>query len=79
MQHCESLEDFYAAIGYGGVLLSRIMPRIKEDYLRLVKAENPSARNHRRSEALQQRRRHHRRYGKLSGEIRPVLQSRTGG
>ncbi len=39
-QHCESLEDFYAAIGYGGVLLSRIMPRIKEDYLRLVKAEN---------------------------------------
>ena len=39
-QHCENLEDFFAAIGYGGVLLSRIMPRIKEDYLRLVKAEN---------------------------------------
>jgi len=39
-QHCETLEDFYAAIGYGGILLSRIMTRIKEDYLRLVKAEN---------------------------------------
>ncbi len=39
-QHCESMEDFYAAIGYGGVLLSRIMPRLKEDYLRLVKAED---------------------------------------
>ena len=39
-QHCESVEDFYAAIGYGGILLSRIMPRIKEDYLKLVKTEN---------------------------------------
>ena len=39
-QHCESLEDFYAAIGYGGIILSRIMPRIKDDYLRLIKAEN---------------------------------------
>ena len=38
-QHCANLEDFYAAIGYGGVLLSRIMPRMKEDYLKLVKAE----------------------------------------
>lgn len=25
-------EEFYAAIGYGGVLLSKIVPRIKEDY-----------------------------------------------
>lgn len=39
-QHCESLEDFYAAIGYGGIFLSRIMARIKDDYLRLIKAEN---------------------------------------
>lgn len=38
-QHCASLEDFYAAIGYGGVLLSRIVPRMKEDYLRMVRAE----------------------------------------
>lgn len=25
-------EEFYAAIGYGGILLSKILPRIKEDY-----------------------------------------------
>ena len=43
-QHKESLDDFYAAIGYGGILLSRIMPRIKDDYAKLMKAhiaENP--------------------------------------
>ena len=39
-QHCASVEDFYAALGYGGIILSRIMPRIKEEYLRLVKTEN---------------------------------------
>lgn len=38
-QHCETLEDFFAAIGYGGVLLSRIMPRIKEDYLKLAEGQ----------------------------------------
>ena len=37
--HCETVDDFYAAIGYGGVLLSRLIPRMKEDYLRLVKSE----------------------------------------
>ena len=30
--HCNTIEDFYAMIGYGGLLLSRIMPRIKEEY-----------------------------------------------
>lgn len=39
-QHCATLDDFYAAIGYGGIILSRIMARIKDDYLRLIKAEN---------------------------------------
>ncbi len=39
-QHCATLEDFYAAIGYGGIILSRIMTRIKEDYLKLAKTEN---------------------------------------
>ncbi len=31
-QHINTLEDFYAAIGYGGVLLSRLMPRVKEEF-----------------------------------------------
>ncbi len=29
-------EEFYAAIGYGGLLLSKIMPRIKEEYNKRV-------------------------------------------
>lgn len=36
-QHYETIDDFYAAIGYGGVILSRIMPRIKEDYQKQTK------------------------------------------
>lgn len=39
-QHCETLEDFYASIGYGGVILSRIMPRLKDIYLRKMEKEN---------------------------------------
>lgn len=31
-QRFANAEEFYAAIGYGGVLLSKIMPRIKEEY-----------------------------------------------
>ncbi len=35
--HRESVDDFYAAIGYGGILLSRVMPRVKDDYARQQK------------------------------------------
>lgn len=31
-QHCENLDELFASIGYGGILLSRIMPRIKDDF-----------------------------------------------
>lgn len=31
---CDTLEDLFAAIGYGGILISKIMPRIKNDYLK---------------------------------------------
>ena len=30
--HLADADEFYAAIGYGGVLISKIMPRIREDY-----------------------------------------------
>ena len=53
-QHCDTLEDFFAAIGYGGVLLSRIIPRMKEDYLKLIKAEEVQA-----PEALVTAKKHH--------------------
>ena len=32
-------EDFYAAIGYGGVSLTKIMPRIKDEYQRSYRTE----------------------------------------
>ncbi len=38
---CNSIDDFYAAIGYGGILLSKIMPRIKDSYTRFIKVEKP--------------------------------------
>ena len=36
-QHYDSVYDFYAAIGYGGLLLSKIMPRIKDEYQKQTK------------------------------------------
>ena len=42
-QHCASLDDFYAAIGYGGVMLSRLIPRIKEEYNRMQRDEQIAA------------------------------------
>lgn len=44
-QHFEVVDDFLAAIGYGGVLLSKIMPRVKEDYNKMYRAaeeQNPA-------------------------------------
>ncbi len=36
-QRCNTVEDFYAAIGYGGISLIKLMPRIRDDYNRYVK------------------------------------------
>ncbi len=30
--NCETLDDFYASIGYGGVSLQKILPRLKDQY-----------------------------------------------
>ncbi len=35
-------DEFYAAIGYGGILLSKIMPRIKEDYNKRFASQKPA-------------------------------------
>jgi len=35
--HMDSLDDFHAAIGYGGIVLSHIMQRIRDDYAKLMK------------------------------------------
>ncbi len=40
-QHLNTIEDFYAAIGYGGLSLARMMPRIRDEYNRLYKPHEP--------------------------------------
>ena len=35
--YCQNLDDFYAAIGYGGIQLWKIMPRVKEIYQKQYK------------------------------------------
>ena len=40
-QKFANAEEFFAAIGYGGVLLSKIMPRIKEEYNKKHAAASP--------------------------------------
>lgn len=39
--HCNTVDDFYAAIGYGGLVLTNIIPRIKEEYTKLIKETQP--------------------------------------
>lgn len=36
-RHCNNLDEFYAAIGYGGISLVKIMPRIRDEYAKIVK------------------------------------------
>ena len=31
-QHCNTIDDLYAAIGYGGIQIWKILPRIKDEY-----------------------------------------------
>ncbi len=33
--HCATLDDFYAAVGYGGVIMSRIIQRLKDKYTKM--------------------------------------------
>ena len=40
-QRCQSMDDFYAAIGYGSISINRLMPFIKEEYYKILKAKEP--------------------------------------
>lgn len=40
-QRMNSVDEMCAAIGYGGLLLSKIMPKIKEEYTKLKEEETP--------------------------------------
>ncbi len=39
-QHLNSLEELYASLGYGGLLLSNIMPKVREEYQKLQLQNN---------------------------------------
>ena len=39
--NCATEDDFYAAIGYGGIQLWKVLPRIKEEAQRLQKSASP--------------------------------------
>lgn len=41
-QHFDNVDDLYAAIGYGGVMLSKIVQKAKEDYIKLQKPQTPA-------------------------------------
>lgn len=40
--NCTTLDDFYAAIGYGGVILSRMVQRLKDKYVRFYERNEES-------------------------------------
>ena len=39
--NCSTADDLYAAIGYGGVQLWKVMPRVREEHQRIIKAAAP--------------------------------------
>ena len=78
-QHINTLEDFYAAIGYGGVLLSRLMPRVKEEFQKTYRSaaeeEKKAALLPQQTAAAGKKRG---RTGQLSGQICKMLQPAAG-
>lgn len=38
-RYSHTQDDLYAAIGYGGIVISKIMPKIKEDYAKMIKQD----------------------------------------
>ncbi len=40
-QKCANVDELYAAIGYGGIFLEKLVPKLKEDYQKLIKSGTP--------------------------------------
>jgi len=38
-----SLDDIYAAVGYGGLTVNKVLSRLREEYRKALKSENPDA------------------------------------
>ncbi len=45
-QHCASLDDFYAAVGYGGLQITRMIPGIKDEYNRNWRPKDTTVQKH---------------------------------
>lgn len=43
MTHMNSMDDVFAAVGYGGLSLVKLMPRVRDLYAKLVKTEEAAA------------------------------------
>ncbi len=43
--NCTTLDDFYASIGYGGTMLSKIMPRLRDKYVKQYQTPEPEPDN----------------------------------
>ena len=41
-QRFASAEDMYASLGYGGILMSRVLPKIREEYRKTIIQEDPA-------------------------------------
>ena len=51
-QRFNSTDDFYAAIGYGGISLNKMMPHIKDEYVKEFKQPEPVEGRYQDNEAL---------------------------
>ncbi len=40
-QNCQNADDVYSAIGYGGIQLWKLMPKVKEDYMKSRRQQAP--------------------------------------
>lgn len=40
-QRCTSVDDFYAALGYGGIPMTRVMPFVRDEYHRIATLKQP--------------------------------------
>ncbi len=40
-QRLHSIDELYSTLGYGGITITKVMSRIKEEYAKIVKSKNP--------------------------------------
>ena len=51
-QKLATIDDFFAALGYGGVVISKIMPTVKDEYNKIVKASGEQAVKYKQAKSI---------------------------